>query len=228
MDFVSILAKEFSLRPEQVQSVIALLDAGNTIPFIARYRKEATGSLDDQVLREVAERLEYLRGLEKRKQEIEKSLTEQGVLSQELAQKLAAAQTLSELEDLYRPYKPKRRTRATAAREKGLEPLAQQLFSQARDLPQPEELAQAYVCPEKGVETAADALAGASDIIAEEISDDAAIRKALRSLMQRQAVMHTQAVKGKEEETSVYQTYYDFTQPLSKLQGHQVLAVNRG
>ena len=157
MDFVSILAKEFSLRPEQVQSVIALLDAGNTIPFIARYRKEATGSLDDQVLREVAERLEYLRGLEKRKQEIEKSLTEQGVLSQELAQKLTAAQTLSELEDLYRPFRPKRRTRATVARERGLEPLALWLLLQ---LPRGDAAAEAakYVRPDQDVPDAEAAL----------------------------------------------------------------------
>ena len=227
-ELIRQLAEELGQKAQYVENVVRLLDEGNTIPFIARYRKELHGSMDDTALRTLADRLQYLRNLAQRREEIRRSVEGQEKLTPELSAAIDAAKTLSELEDLYRPYKPKRRTRATAAREKGLEPLAQQLFSQARDLPQPEELAQAYVCPEKGVETAADALAGASDIIAEEISDDAAIRKALRSLMQRQAVMHTQAVKGKEEETSVYQTYYDFTQPLSKLQGHQVLAINRG
>ena len=224
MDFVSILAKEFSLRPEQVQSVIALLDAGNTIPFIARYRKEATGSLDDQVLREVAERLEYLRGLEKRKQEIEKSLTEQGVLSQELAQKLAAAQTLSELEDLYRPFRPKRRTRATVAKERGLEPLALWLLLQ---LPRGDAAAEAakYVRPDQDVPDAEAALSGARDIIAESVSDDAALRKDLRALLLREGVLESTAAN---DEDSVYRMYNDYREPVSRVAAHRVLALNRG
>ena len=182
MDFVTVLAQEFHLRPQQVQAVIDLLDAGNTIPFIARYRKEAHGSLDDQVLREIAERLEYLRGLEKRREEIRKALTEQEQLTDELASRLSAAATLAELEDLYRPFRPKRRTRATVAKEKGLEPLALWLLMQ---LPRGDALAEAekYVSAEKGVENAEDALQGARDIIAESVSDDAALRKELRALL---------------------------------------------
>ena len=225
-EMIRQLAEELGRKAQYVENVVRLLDEGNTIPFIARYRKELHGAMDDTALRTLADRLQYLRNLAQRREEIRRGIGEK--LTDELDAAITAAKTLSELEDLYRPYKPKRRTRATVAKEKGLEPLAQQLFSQARDLPAPEELAQVYIDPEKGVETVADALAGASDIIAEAISDDAAIRKALRGLMQRQAVLRAQAVKGKEEETSPYQTYYDFTQPVSKLQGHQVLAVNRG
>ena len=224
-EMIRQLAEELGQKAQYVENVVRLLDEGNTIPFIARYRKELHGAMDDTALRTLADRLQYLRNLAQRREEIRSGIGEK--LTDELDAAITAAKTLSELEDLYRPYKPKRRTRATVAKEKGLEPLAQQLFSQARDLPAPEELAQVYIDPEKGVETVADALAGASDIIAEAISDDAAIRKALRGLMQRQAVLRAQAVKGKEE-TSPYQTYYDFTQPVSKLQGHQVLAVNRG
>ena len=225
-EMIRQLAEELGRKAQYVENVVRLLDEGNTIPFIARYRKELHGAMDDTALRTLADRLQYLRNLAQRREEIRRGIGEK--LTDELDAAITAAKTLSELEDLYRPYKPKRRTRATVAKEKGLEPLAQQLFSQARDLPAPEELAQVYIDPEKGVETVADALAGASDIIAEAISDDAAIRKALRGLMQRQAVLRAQAVKGKEKETSPYQTYYDFTQPVSKLQGHQVLAVNRG
>ena len=166
MDFIAILAKEFSLRPEHVQAVIEMLDAGNTIPFIARYRKEKTGSMDDQLLRELSERLEYLRSLTKRREEIEKALTDQGVLTDELTSQLQKAQTLSELEDLYRPFRPKRRTRATIAKERGLEPLALWLLLQ---LPKGDVQAEAekYVDPEKEVPSADDALAGARDILAE-------------------------------------------------------------
>ncbi|MBR1585185.1 MAG: RNA-binding transcriptional accessory protein, partial [Clostridia bacterium] len=224
MDFITILAREFQLRPQQVQAVIDLLDAGNTIPFIARYRKEATGSLDDQVLRELAERLEYLRNLDKRRQEIEKALTEQGVLTEELSQKLADAKTLAELEDLYRPFRPKRRTRATIAKERGLEPLALWLLLQ---LPKgdPEVEAGKYVSEEKDVPDVDAALAGARDIIAESVSDDAALRKALRSLLLRQGVIETKAAK---DEDSVYSMYYDYSEPVAKMAPHRVLAVNRG
>ncbi len=224
MDFSLILAKEFSLRPEQVQAVITLLDAGNTIPFIARYRKEATGSLDDQLLRELSERLEYLRSLEKRRQEIEKSLTELNVLSEELRQKLSAAVTLSELEDLYRPYRPKRRTRATIAREKGLEKLAAWLMQQyPRGDVQLE--ASRYIDAEKGVEDADAALAGARDIIAENISDDAAIRQSLRALYFREGVIRSAAAK---EEDSVYRMYYEYAEPVNRAAAHRILALNRG
>ena len=224
MDFVKVLAQEFHLRPQQVQAVIDLLDAGNTIPFIARYRKEAHGSLDDQVLREIAERLEYLRGLEKRREEIRKALTEQEQLTDELASRLSAAATLAELEDLYRPFRPKRRTRATVAKEKGLEPLALWLLMQ---LPRGDALAEAekYVSAEKGVENAEDALQGARDIIAESVSDDAALRKELRALLLREGVIET---RGAKDEDSVYRMYYEYSEPVPRMAAHRVLAINRG
>ena len=222
------LSAELKQPLQYVKNVVDLLDEGNTIPFIARYRKEVHGAMDDTTLRTLADRLQYLRNLAQRREEIRKSIDAQEKLTDELSAAIDNAKTLSELEDLYRPYKPKRRTRATVAKEKGLEPLALELFSQKRDLPAPEALAQEYVNPDLGVSSVKEALAGASDVIAEMISDDAAIRKALRGLMQRSALLRSVAVKGKEEETSVYQLYYDFSQPLSKLQGHQVLAVNRG
>ncbi len=224
MDFVTVLAQEFHLRPQQVQAVIDLLDAGNTIPFIARYRKEAHGSLDDQVLREIAERLEYLRGLEKRREEIRKALTEQEQLTDELASRLSAAATLAELEDLYRPFRPKRRTRATVAKEKGLEPLALWLLMQ---LPRGDALAEAekYVSAEKGVENAEDALQGARDIIAESVSDDAALRKDLRALLLRDGVIET---RGAKDEDSVYRMYYEYSEPVPRMAAHRVLAINRG
>ena len=227
-DIIQILAEELKRPPQHIQNVVALLDEGNTIPFIARYRKESHGAMDDTTLRTLADRLQYLRNLAQRREEIRKSIDAQEKLTPELSDAIDNARTLAELEDLYRPYRPKRRTRATIAKEKGLEPLALLLFSQARDLAEPEALAEDYVNQDLGVGNVQEALAGASDIVAEMISDDAAIRKALRALMQRMAVLRSVAAKGKEEETSVYQTYYDFSQPLSKVQGHQVLAVNRG
>ena len=224
MDFVTLLSREFSLKPQQVQAAIELLDAGNTIPFIARYRKEATGSLDDQVLRELAERLEYLRGLEKRREEIEETLTELGVLTEELSGQLRSASTLSELEDLYRPYRPKRRTRATVAKERGLEPLALRLMmQQMKDVP--EELAKEFVNPEKDVPDAESALAGARDILAETVSDSAEIRKDLREMISREGVLTSKAAK---EEDSVYSMYYDFREPVRTMAAHRILAVNRG
>ncbi len=222
------LSAELKQPLQYVKNVVVLLDEGNTIPFIARYRKEVHGAMDDTTLRTLADRLQYLRNLAQRREEIRKSIDAQEKLTDELSAAIDNAKTLSELEDLYRPYKPKRRTRATVAKEKGLEPLALELFTQKRDLPAPEALAEDYINPDLGVSSVEEALAGASDIIAEMISDDASIRKALRGLMQRSAILRSVAVKGKEEETSVYQQYYDFSQPLSKLQGHQVLAVNRG
>ena len=224
MDYTELLASEFSLRPQQVRAAVELLDAGNTIPFIARYRKEATGSLDDQVLREMAERLEYLRNLDKRREEIRRSLQEQEVLTDELESKLQAAKTLSELEDLYRPFRPKRRTRATVAKERGLEPLALWLMIQN---PQgdPQKEAEKYVNPEKEVPDAESALAGARDILAETVSDDADIRKALREMLMREGVL---AAKAAKDEDSVYSMYYDFREPVRSMAAHRILAVNRG
>ena len=219
------IAQELDQKAEHVENVVRLLDEGNTIPFIARYRKELHGAMDDTALRTLEERLQYLRNLEDRREAVKKSIEEQGKLTEELSAAIDAAQTLAEVEDLYRPYKQKRRTRATAAREKGLAPLAEVLFAQGPDCPDPAAEAAKYVDPEKGVETVEDALAGASDIIAETISDDAALRKTLRSLLEREGKLCSQAAG---EEDSVYRLYYDFTQPLSRLQGHQVLAINRG
>ena len=225
MDFVAVLAREFSLRPEQVRAVIELLDAGNTVPFIARYRKEATGSLDDQLLRELTERLEYLRSLDKRRMEIEKSLAEQQVLTDELRAALAAAATLAELEDIYRPFRPKRRTRATIARERGLEGLAQALLLQQPFKGTLETLAAPYINNEKDVPDAESALAGARDIIAEAISDDAALRKVLRGLLMRDGVLTACAAK---EEDSVYNMYYAYSERVPRMADHRVLAINRG
>ena len=220
-----ILARELDRPLEHIENVINLLDEGNTIPFIARYRKELHGAMDDTALRTLEERLAYLRGLFERKETVKNSIAEQGKLTDELSAAIDAAETLAVLEDLYRPYKPKRRTRATMAKEKGLEPLAIELFEQRPDCPAPEALAENYVNPEKGVESVEEALAGASDIIAENISDDASIRAMLRELIAQRAFLHSEAAT---EEDTVYRLYYDFTQPVSKLQGHQILAINRG
>ena len=225
MTIIEQLARELNRPAEHIENVVRLLDEGNTIPFIARYRKEQHGSMDDTTLRKLEDRLQYLRNLDKRRQEVKSAIEGQGKLTDALAAAIDSAATLAEVEDLYRPYKQKRRTRATVAREKGLEPLAQLLLAQEKDCPAPEAAAQAYIDPEKGVETAADALQGANDIIAEIISDDADIRKALRGLLMRQGQLRSLAAT---EEDSVYQLYYDFDQPLSKLAGHQILAVNRG
>ena len=225
MNIINALAQELNANEKYVENVVQLLDEGNTIPFIARYRKELHGAMDDTTLRTLEERLQYLRNLDERRESVKKSIAEQGKLTDELAAAIDSAKTLAEVEDLYRPYKQKRRTRATAAREKGLEPLAALLFAQERSCPRPEEAARDFLSPEKGVDTVADALQGASDIIAEQISDGAVIRKALRDLLGRQGQLVSCAAT---EEDSVYRLYYDFTQSLSKLQGHQILAINRG
>ena len=219
-----ILAEELQQKQQYIENVIALLDEGNTIPFIARYRKEMHGAMDDTALRTLETRLQYLRNLQERKEEVCSSIASQEKLTPELEAAILAAATLAEVEDLYRPYKQKRRTRATVAKEKGLEPLALAIFAQTGE--DPAQLAQDYIDPEKGVETLEDALAGASDIIAEMISDDADIRKALRLKMERQAVMTVQATDP--ENDSVYRLYYDFKAPVSRLQNHQILAINRG
>ena len=225
MDIIQTLAQELDKNPQHVKNVVQLLDEGNTIPFIARYRKELHGAMDDTSLRTLEERLQYLRGLAERRETVKKSIDEQGKLTDELAAAIDNAKTLAEVEDLYRPYKQKRRTRATAAREKGLEPLASLLFAQERGCPRPEDAARDFIDPEKGVETLADALQGANDIIAEWISDNAAIRGSLREMLEKRGTLRSLAAT---EEDSVYRLYYDFEQPLSRLQGHQILAINRG
>ena len=225
MDIIQTLARELDKEPRYVENVVRLLDEGSTIPFIARYRKELHGAMDDTSLRTLEERLQYLRGLEERREAVKKSIEEQGKLTEELSAAIDRAQTLAEVEDLYRPYKQKRRTRASAAKEKGLEPLAALLFAQERNCPRPEEAARGFIDPEKGVESIADALQGANDIIAEWISDDAAVRKSLRELLERRGTLRSLAAT---EEDSVYRRYYDFEQSLSRLQGHQILAINRG
>ena len=216
-----MLAQEMHLKPENVKNVVELIDEGCTIPFIARYRKERTGSMDDQVLRLLSERLEYLRQLEERKGEIAKTLGEQGVLSAELQKALDAAKTLTEAEDIYRPYRPKRRTRAAIAREKGLSQLAESIKEQT--LGNPKFWAKNYVTDEMDEDAA---LSGALDILAEEISDDAAARKQLREVLQRTAVLHTEAADP--EKQSVYTMYYGRTEPLARVPAHRALAINRG
>ena len=220
-----ILAREFSRREEHIENVIRLLDEGNTIPFIARYRKEMHGTMDDQLLRSVADRLDYLRKLDQRKEEVRAALEGMEKLTDELADALERSLTLAQVEDIYRPFRPKRRTRATVAREKGLEPLAELLYSQTVKDGTLEGLAAPYVNEEKGVASAEEALAGASDIIAETISDDAAIRGALKRMFQARAELCSTAAKDAD---SVYRMYYDYREPLSRVQGYRVLALNRG
>ena len=226
MDFTTVLCDQFHLQPWQVNNVIQLLDEGNTIPFIARYRKEAHGTLDDQVIRELSERLDYLRNLQKRKEEVGEAIAAQEAMTGELQAALDAAATLAEVEDIYRPYRPKRMTRATKAKERGLEPLAQRIYAQEKDSPYPIDMAAEFVNPEKEVETPEDALAGALDIIAEEISDDAGIRRRLRVIALSQGVVVSRAAKPDED--SVYSQYYDYREPAAKIAGHRVLAIDRG
>lgn len=221
---LSALAQELNQPLSYVENVVRLVDEGNTIPFIARYRKELHGGMDDTTLRTLFERLTYLRGLAQRKEEVKKAIAAQEKLTPELAAAIDRAGTLSAVEDLYRPYKQKRRTRATVAKEKGLEPLATKLLMQLPNV-RPEALARDYLDEEKGVSTTAEALAGASDILAELISDDAAIRGELRELLKKRGQILSRATR---DEDSVYQLYYDFSQSVSRMQGHQVLALNRG
>ena len=223
--FAPLLAKEFSRREEHIENILRLLDEGNTVPFIARYRKEMHGTTDDQTIRAIADRLAYLRGLDERKAAVVSAIEAQGKLTDELSAAIENAQTLAEVEDIYRPYKQKRRTRATIAREKGLAPLAELLLSQTVTSGTLEALAAPYVNEEKGVMSTDDALAGAGDIIAETISDDAAIRAALRRLYRTRGVLWAKAAT---DEDSVYRLYYDYREPVFRVQGHRVLAVNRG
>ena len=225
ISIAAVLAKELNQPEKYIQNVIDLYDDGNTIPFIARYRKEAHGAMDDTTLRTLEERLNYLRNLEKRKEEVTHSIEEQGKLTEELTKQIEAAVTLAEVEDIYRPYKQKRRTRATVAKEKGLEPLAMEIYVQLKNQAAPEVMAEKYIDVEKGVETVEDALAGASDIIAEMVSDSAENRKALKELYSKIGAIVT---SGTKDEDSVYRNYYEFSSAISKIQGHQVLAINRG
>ena len=224
MDIIKQLSEELSLKESQVESAVKLLDEGNTVPFIARYRKEVTGSLDDSQLRDLEDRLNYLRNLDKRREEIKSSIDSQGALTEELSAAIDAAKTLAALEDLYMPYKKKRRTRAMMAKEKGLEPLALKFFEQT-GAALPEVLAEPFVDAEKGVETVADAINGAKDIIAEMISDDAAVRGALREFLKKNAVIRS---TSDETEQGVYSMYYDFTEPAAKIASYRVLALDRG
>ena len=222
---IQILARELGQKEQYVENVVQLLDDGNTVPFIARYRKEMHGTMDDQTIRRLAERLAYLRGLDERRTEVRDAIEAQGKLTDELAAAIQGAQTLAALDDLYRPYRPKRRTRASIAREKGLEPLAAAILAARASSPALEALAKPYIDPERGVETAEDALAGAGDIIAEDLSDDADLRGRLRALLRRTGVLKT---VGTDADDTTYAMYHDFSEPVRRLQSHRVLAVNRG
>ena len=225
MDILKVIQDEFKLKQDQVEKTVALMDEGNTIPFIARYRKEVTGSLDDQVLREMSERLTYLRGLDKRREEILSSIEAQEKLTDELKADILAAKTLTELEDLYRPYKQKRKTRASMAKDKGLEPLALLILEQDRTV-SPDTEAEKYIDEEKGVTTVEEAIAGANDIIAEMVSDDAAVRKRLRAFIYRTGILTSKAADEKAD--TVYKMYYNFSEPVNKITGHRILAIDRG
>ena len=226
MDIIKALAEEFKLKEEQVQKTVELIDGGDTIPFIARYRKEVTGSLDDAILRDLNDRLEYLRNIEKRKEEVKNLIDAQGKLTPEIEQAILNAKTITEVDDIYRPFRPKRKTRASVARERGLEDLAKLIMEQRMEYsPSIEEAAEAFVSEEKEVPDTAAAIAGACDIIAEDISDNAEYRKSLRQLTFDHGVLTVSAAK---EEDSVYSQYYEYSEPLKKVPGHRVLAINRG
>lgn len=225
MDIIKVLAQELAIRPQQAEAAVKLIDEGNTIPFIARYRKEATGELNDEVLRKLNERLAYLRNLEEKKAQVIAVIEEQGKLTPELRRQIEEAQTLVVVEDLYRPYRPKRRTRATIAKEKGLEPLANLILLQSLKRPALEE-AEAYISEEKGVSTAEDALAGAKDILAEAVSDEADYRSRIRGMTMEEGLLTSEAKDEKAQ--SVYEMYYHYSEPASKAAGHRILALNRG
>ncbi len=225
MDILKKLQEEFNLKPFQVQNTVELIDAGNTIPFIARYRKEATGSLDDQILREFNDRLLYLRNMDETREKIKASIEEQGALTEELLLAIENAVTLTELDDIYRPYKKKRKTRASVAKEKGLEPLADVIYAQDPDCKEPIILAEEFINAELGVKTAEDALQGAMYIIAEKISDDADIRKRMRFVCAAHGIL---TVKAAKEELDVYEMYADYSESVAKIADHRILAINRG
>ena len=225
-DYAKEISEKFSVRKDYVENIITLLDDGNTIPFIARYRKEMHGTMDDQLIREISDRLAYLRSLDERREEVRKLITEQENMTDEIAAALDRATTLAEIEDIYRPFRPKRKTRASIAKEKGLEPLAIAILEGQNGNDNPLDMAAKYVSEEKKVETAEDALAGALDIIAENVSDNAEVRKRVRNLAMLGALLCS--VAADENAKSVYETYYDYKEPVSKIAGHRVLAVNRG
>ena len=224
MDILKKLQEEFEIKASQVENTVKLLDEGNTVPFIARYRKEMTGSLDDQIIRQISERLTALRNLEEKREQVKATIAEQGNLTDELAKKLDAAETQTEIDDLYRPFRPKRRTRASIAKEKGLQPLADMIWGQ-KIIGTLSDYAAAFIDSEKGVETAEDAIQGAKDILAEQISDDADLRKILREDTMKFGVLLSKKTK---DEPSVYEMYYDYQESLKKAAGHRILAVNRG
>ncbi len=226
MDIIKTLAKEFNIKVEQVEKTVALIDDGNTIPFIARYRKEETGSLDDNLLRDLDDRLTYLRNIEKRKEEVKNLITEMGKMTDEISAAIDNAQTITEVDDIYRPFRPHRKTRASVAKEKGLEPLAELiLLQESKYDPIIEIQAEAYISEEKQVESAEAALAGACDIIAEMVSDNADFRKMIRKITFDTGIIST---KGAKDEDSVYSLYYDYSDAISKIPAHRVLAINRG
>ena len=228
MDVLKTVTAEFNLKEEHAQNIVTLLDEGNTIPFIARYRKELTGHIDDQVLREFADRLTYLRNLEQRKEEVSRIIAEQGKLTDEITEALANAVTLTEVEDIYRPYKQKKKTRATVAMAKGLTPLAELIIAQEIKEGKPEDYAREYINEELGVKNEKEALAGASDIIAEWVSDNAELRKKLRNIYMRNGEISSKLLKTEEEESKVYEMYDDYQEPVSEIKSHRVLALNRG
>ena len=223
MDIIQILSEELEISKKQIESTVALIDEGNTIPFIARYRKEVTGGLDDTVLRKLGKRLEYLRNLAEKKEDVIRIITEQGKMTDEILASIEKASTMQEMEDIYRPFRPKRRTRATVAKEKGLEPLAQIILMQLESKKTLEELASEYITEE--VPTVEDALAGARDIIAESVSDDADKRKSVREFTYKNGIVVS---KGAKEEESVYSGYYEFSESVNKIANHRILAINRG
>ena len=225
MDIIKVLAKELELKEAQVQNTVNLIDEGNTIPFIARYRKEVTGSLDDEVLRKLYDRLCYLRSLDERREEIIHLIEEQGKMTDELMAQIEKAEILQELEDIYRPYRPKRRTKATIAKEKGLEPLAMLIYMQQEKSGNPYDFAKEYINEKLGVANDDEAIEGAMDIIVEMVSDDADYRKEIRAITFKMGILKS---KASTEEDSVYAMYYDFGESVSKIASHRVLAVNRG
>ncbi len=224
MEIKQILMKEFALKKGQIDNTLSLIDEGNTIPFIARYRKEMTGSLSDETLRDLHDRLTYLRNLEARKEQVRTTIEEQGKLTGEISNALIKATTLVEVEDIYRPFKQKKRTRATIAKERGLEPLAMVLYLQ-QERKRMTDVAKDFIDPEKGVETVEDALAGAKDIIAEMVADKAEYRKFLRDSTMNYGKIFT---KVKDKEATVYEMYFDYCERVKGLPGHRVLAINRG
>ena len=223
MEISQKLTEEFNLRPDHVRNILQLLEEGNTIPFIARYRKEMTGAIDDQVLRNLNDRYEYLKNLEKRKEEVAKAITEQEKMTEEIQSAIDAAQTMTEVEDIYRPFKQKKKTRASVAIEKGLKPLAEFILAQSGD---PYKEAEKYIDAEKGVDDVNGAVAGAKDIIAEIISDNAELRKKLRGLLEKHGEMQVKLVK--DDERGTYAMYSDYTEIVPEIKNHRILAINRG